>query len=101
MRKPMEIENIEEMRRHEGIEDISLREAIRGLQVGDFVKLTFLTGTTPLGAETLLVRITSIKGSAYRGKVADTPTSAGLAALQVGSPVTFTTAHIHSLPKRH
>ena len=37
MQKTVEIENIEEMRRREGIEDVELREEIRGLRVGDFV----------------------------------------------------------------
>jgi hypothetical protein len=97
MRNPIEIENIEAMRRREGIDDAELREAIRGLGIGDFVKLTFLTG--PTSFETLLVRITSISGSSFRGKLAETPASAGLSKLRVGSPVVFTTAHIHSLPK--
>src|SRR4051794_12299675 len=76
VRNPVEIENIEEMRRREGIEDVELREEIRGLRVGDIVKLTFLTGSHSF--ETLLVRITSIRGAAFRGKLANGPTSAGL-----------------------
>jgi hypothetical protein len=98
MRHPVEIENIEEMRRREGIEDVELREEIRGLRVGDLVKLTFLTGAH--SSETLLVRITSIRGAAFRGKLANGPTSAGLSSLRVGSPVAFTAAHIHSLPRK-
>ena len=39
MRHTIVIENIEEMRRREGIDDVELREAIRGLRVGDFVRL--------------------------------------------------------------
>jgi hypothetical protein len=99
MRHPVEIENIEEMRRREGIEDVELREEIRRLHIGDFVKLTFLTGTKSFAGETLWVRITSIRGDAFRGKVANRPGSTGLSKLRVGSPVAFTTAHIHSLPK--
>src|SRR5207248_1333804 len=38
MRTTIEIENIEEMRRQEGIDDVELRGEIRGLKVGDFVK---------------------------------------------------------------
>jgi hypothetical protein len=45
MRNPVEIENIEEMRRQEGVEDSELREEIRGLLVGHCVKLTLLAGT--------------------------------------------------------
>ena len=99
MRNPAAIENIEEMRRREGIEDVELREEIRALAVGDFVKLTFLGGANSSAGETLPVRITRIRGSAFRGELATRPTSAGLAGLRVGSPVAFTAAHIHSKPK--
>src|SRR5205823_4193524 len=51
MRNTVAIENIEEMRRREGIDDVGLREEIDGLRVGDFVKLTFLTGTRPPAGE--------------------------------------------------
>jgi hypothetical protein len=92
------IENIEAMRRLQGIEDVELRKEIRGLRAGDHVKLTFLTGTAAEG-ETLIVRITSIKGSAFRGKLAGTPSRAARSRLPAGSPVCFTRNHIHSLPK--
>jgi hypothetical protein len=98
MRAPVEIENIEEMRRRAGIEDVELRVAIRGLQVGDFVRVTLRANTK--SSETLLVRVTSIRGSAFRGKLVHRPASAGLANLRAGSPVAFTPAHIHSLVKR-
>jgi hypothetical protein len=93
------IENIEEMRRQEGIEDVELQEAIRGLAVGDFVWLTFLGSKEGISGETMLVRITSIRGSAFRGKLAKSPSSKNLTHLRVGSPVSFTAAHIHSLPR--
>jgi hypothetical protein len=99
MRNPVEIENIEAMRRREGIEDVELREEIRGLGVGDLVKLTLLSSTNSSAGETLLVRITRIRGSAFRGELADRPISAGLSGLRIGSPVAFTAAHIHSIPK--
>jgi hypothetical protein len=99
MRNRVVIENIEELRRREGIVDVELREAIRGLRAGDFVRLTLLAGATSPAGETLLVRITSIRGGAFRGKLAGRPASAGLAQLRAGSPVVFTAAHIHSLPK--
>ena len=98
MRNTVEIENIEEMRRVEGIDDVELRMEIRGLKAGDFVYLTFVTSTKSF--ETLQVRITSIRGSAFRGKLVDKPTSSGLKALAPGVPIVFTTAHIHSLLKR-
>src|SRR5439155_13109464 len=45
MGKRVEIENIEERRREVGIDDVVLREDIRGLAIGDLVKLTLLTDT--------------------------------------------------------
>jgi hypothetical protein len=99
MPNPVEIENIEVMRRLQGIDDAPLRQAIRGLKAGDFVNLTFLTATKSF--ETLAVRITSIKGSTFRGKLACKPTSAGLSNLRLGSPLVFSATHIHSLAKEH
>lgn len=95
----VEIENIEEMRRQEGIDDEELRMEIRELKAGDFVRLTFMTTTKSF--ETVLVRITSIRGSTFRGKLVKRPNSAGLRKLGAGEVITFTTAHIHSLLKRH
>jgi hypothetical protein len=100
MATPLQIENIEERRRRAGIDDVVLREDIRGLAVGDLVKITLLSGTASLGGgETVLVRITRIRGPAFRGKLASRPASASLAGLRAGSPVAFTAAHIHSLPR--
>jgi hypothetical protein len=99
MRHAVEIENIEEMRLRAGIDDVALREEIRGLHIGDIVKLTLLTSAKSCTGETVFVRITSIRGNAFRGKLANRPASAGLSKLRVGLAVAFTTAHIHSLPK--
>jgi len=93
------LENIEELRRRQGIEDVELLAEIGELHVGDSVKLTFLTGTTTLVGETLLVRITRIRGYAFRGKLAAKPVSPGLSKLALGTPLDFTTAHIHSIAK--
>ena len=93
----VEIENIEERRRQVGIDDVVLRDDIRGLDVGDLVKLTLLTDTASFAGETVLVRITSIRGPAFRGKLVCKPASTGLSGLGVGSLVVFTAAHIHSL----
>jgi hypothetical protein len=98
MRNLVEIENIEEMRLREGIDDVELREKIRGLKIGDFVRLTVLTGATSSAGETLSVKITSIRRGAFRGELADRPASARQSKLRLGSPVAFRTAHIHSLP---
>jgi hypothetical protein len=97
MRARVEIQNIEDMRRRAGIEDVELREAIRGLRVGAFVKLTLLAEEQGTAWETLLVRITSIRGDNFRGKLADRPTCAGLSGLRVGLALAFTGAHIHAL----
>ena len=99
MRNLIEIENIDEMRRRAGIDDVELREDIRALRVGDSVRLTFLAVTKPLASETLSVRITSIRGNSFRGKLADRPASSGLSGLRIGTSVTFTRDHIHSVPK--
>jgi hypothetical protein len=100
MRNSIVVEDIERMRRRQGIDDVELREEIRGLTIGDFVKLTLLTRTGSYAGETLLVRITRIKGPVFCGALAVRPTFQGLSKLRVGSPVRFTTAHIHSVPKR-
>jgi hypothetical protein len=100
MRHGVAIENIEEMRRREGIEDVDLQRGIRVLEVGDFIKLTLLTPATPSVGETLCVRITHINGDRFRGRLGSRPVSTGLSSLQAGSHVSFTTAHIHSLSKR-
>lgn len=100
MRKPVQIENIEELRRQQGIDDIQLRHEILELAVGDFVKLTLLAAGKASVAETLVVRITSIKGCAFRGKLTDGPVNSGLAQLRAGSSLVFKAAHIHSLAKQ-
>jgi hypothetical protein len=100
MRHPVEIENIEEMRQREGIDDVELRDEIRSLQVGDCVKLTFQAGTKSMASETLAVRITAISGDQFRGKLAKEPAGLGLSTLRLGSAVRFTTAHIHSIAKK-
>lgn len=100
MLDPVEIENIYELRRREGIEDVELRMQIRRLKVGDSVKLTFLTATQLFSGETLPVQITSITAAALRGKLAHRPTFIGLSKLRIGSRITFTRDHIHSIPKQ-
>ena len=93
----IQLENIEQLRQRAGIEDIELRKEIRELGVGKFVKLTLLT--SPTTSESLLVRITSIRGDNFRGKLVNSPAAAGLSKLRDGSPIVFATDHIHSLPK--
>jgi len=98
---PLEIENIEEMRRQAGIQDEDLASEIRNLVIGDCVKVTLVSRTKPFGAETLLVRITGIRGTAFKGKLARRPSSPGLSFLSAGASLTFQAAHIHSVPKMH
>lgn len=100
MRNPIVVEDIEGMRRRQGIDDVELREEIRGLKSGDVIKLTLLTRTGSYAGETLLVRITRIRKPVFYGELAMRPTFNGLTKLRVGSPVRFTSAHIHSIPKR-
>jgi hypothetical protein len=97
LRGPLRIQDIEEMRRRAGIEDVELRQAIRGLRVGALVKITLLAGAPGAGGETLLVRITSIRGGAFRGKLASRPTSAALVGLRTGRALAFTGSQIHSV----
>jgi hypothetical protein len=99
MRNPAEIENIEELRRRQGIDDDELRQEIERLEVGDTVKLTFLFGRNPPSAETLSVRITSMRGMAFRGKLASKPDAIGLAKLRLGATIVFSAADIHSIPR--
>ena len=80
-----------------GVANVQLRDQIRKLQVGDTVKLTFLSGTLSFAGEMLLVRITSIEGPVLHGKLTRRPTFIGLAQLRVGACVTFATDHICSI----
>ncbi len=99
MQSSIVVEDIEGMRRRQGIDDVELREEIRALKVGDFIKLTLLTRTGPYAGETLLVRITHISGFQFSGALAVRPTITSLSKLRLGSPIRFTTAHIHSVAK--
>jgi len=98
MRNAVEIENIEHMRLCEGIDDVALRQEIRELRTGSRVKLTLLTEAG--SRETVVVRITSIRGSSFRGKLTSRPFSAAFSRLLEGSSLVFTTDHIHSIPGR-
>jgi hypothetical protein len=99
MPQDFEIENIEEMRRAEGIDDVALREEVRRLKVGDFVNLTLLVPSKAFAGETLVVRITSIRGGSFRGKLAERSAPRGVAGLKVGTALVFTAGHIHSVVK--
>jgi hypothetical protein len=96
MKGTIEIENIEELRHDEGIDDIELRASIRELRVGDLIKLTLLAANA--AAETLLVRVTRIRGLAFTGTLTRKPLSRCLAELDIGQEIAFNSAHIHSIP---
>ena len=97
MRQQFEIEDIEGLRRGQGINDSELRQQVRGLRAGDVVLLTLLAGTAAPGGEMVPVRITRVRGSAFRGALVRKPASSPLAGLRAGSPVVFAASHIHSL----
>jgi hypothetical protein len=90
------IEDIAGRRRREGIDDVDLRDGIRGLAVGDLVRLTLRAEQSQTG-ETVVVRVTEIGAGGFRGALARKPASKTLAALGVGYTFGFTADHIHSL----
>jgi hypothetical protein len=94
MRARVELENIEEMRLQAGIDDVGLREEVRRLRAGDFVKLTARVGARPPPGDPLLVRVTSVGGGVIRGKLAG---GARLSRLKAGSLLIFTAANVHSV----
>src|SRR5262249_38237968 len=68
MRVAIKIENIDELRRCNGIDDIELHAQIDRLRVGDHFLLTFLAGSNL--RTTLPVRITRIRAGRFRGRLA-------------------------------
>jgi hypothetical protein len=93
----VEIQNIREMRLRRGIDDLGLRDEIRGLAVGSVVRLTLVTGPEPFTGAALLVRITHISGHRFQGELTRKPPGGGMSKLRPGASIAFTTAHIHSL----
>jgi hypothetical protein len=97
------IEDIAGRRRREGIDDADLRVAIRGLAVGDLVRLTLRAEQSTAG-ETVVVRITEVgvpvcgSPDGFRGALAGRPATNALTALGAGFTLGFTGDHIHSLP---
>jgi hypothetical protein len=91
----IEIENIDELRLREGIDDVELHEDIGRLRVGDYVRLTFLAGASL--RETLPVRITRIDKGQFRGRVIGRAARLKLLGLRADALVTFTAGQIHSI----
>lgn len=100
MRHPIEIEDIESLRLREGIDDVELREEVRGLRIGDLVRLTLLAGEEVQTSETVVVRLTYVRDRSFRGELANRPTSSRFARLRAGSSVAFAAVHIHSIPRQ-
>lgn len=93
------VQNIEEMRRREGIEDEDLRRDISAIKIGDRVHLTLISSQKPMGSETVVVRVTKIDGSKYEGALLTRPISKGLNTLPTDLALFFKREHIHSLLK--
>jgi hypothetical protein len=97
MRVSIQIENIDELRRCNGIDDIELHGKIDRLQVGDHVLLTFLSGSN-LRA-TLPVCITRIRAGRFRGRLAARPARPELLGLRANAMVAFSAGQIHSITR--
>lgn len=97
MEVQMRIENIEAMRRRQGIDDVELRAAVRGLGVGDSVRLTIFAGEASAAGETVVVQITAVDGPRFQGTLAARPVLKALAGLEAGQPLAFTAQSIHSV----
>ena len=89
------IENIDEARKREGIDDVVLRNEIHRLKAGDHVRLSVSSDGKQF--EMLAVRITSLKGTAIRGKLLDKPRSRALGTLVPGSAMKFAASQVHSI----
>lgn len=95
MRVSIAIENIDELRLCNGIDDIELHEEIERLRVGDHVLLTFLSGTNL--RTTLPVRITRIRARQFRGRLVARIARPDLLGLRANALVAFTAGQIHSI----
>jgi hypothetical protein len=86
------------MRCAAGIDDVELRDAIRDLHVGDLVKLTLRGAQGSFPGESLLIRITSIKGDVFRGKLAQNKRTVRRMGVNESTLLAFTREQIHSIP---
>jgi hypothetical protein len=97
MRVSIEIENIDELRRCNGIDDIELHEDIGRLRVGGLVFLTFLSSSDVRA--TLQVRITRIRAGQFRGRLATPIARPEWLGLRPNALVAFTAGQIHSIAR--
>jgi len=98
MKTPYLIENIEGVRKKEGIVDAVLQSDVLSLSAGDRVKLSL--SVDEKAYETVTVRITSVRSAVFRGKLDKKPRMAALKILEVGSSIVFQADHIHSVVSR-
>jgi hypothetical protein len=87
------------MGRHVGSNDSEVREAVRGLRVGDFVNLTLLTSTNPAARQPRLARLTRIGGPHSRGRLVDRRGPPGPPGPLTELRLAFTAVPTHPLPK--
>lgn len=97
MSRNYEIEDIDEMRRQAGIDDVELRADVRALVVGDRVKVTLVSAARPGVAVTVVLRITSVRADDFRGVLERRPAGASFTGLRAGSSIVFAAAHVHSI----
>jgi hypothetical protein len=91
------LEEIDALRRENGIDDVELRQEIARLLVGDQVRLTFLAGPGLPAPRTLRARITHIGDGGFRGRLVDAPAGRAPGALRRGMAIDFTAGQIHSV----
>lgn len=99
MRQTLQIENIDQLRLRQGIDDVELREKIGQLQVGDCVNLTFLKGAQQGASKTVPVQIVRIVKEKFEGKLLKSLGSLGPTDLKVGSMISFRRYHVHSITR--
>jgi hypothetical protein len=95
-----QIEEIDALRRQNGIHDVELHREIARLQVGDQVRLTFLAGQGLPAAQTLRAHITHVGDGHFRGRLVVAPAGRAPRPLRRGMAVVFTAGQIHSVVPR-
>jgi hypothetical protein len=91
----VEIENIEHMRRCQGIDDERLHREVARLQEGDIVRLTLRVGARAV--ECVFVRIVTRHKQEFTGELAALPADPNLQRLTDGMTLRFTADHVHSV----
>ena len=79
MKESLVFEDIEELRKQQGIIDLALHRDIERLKPGSKVRLSLLIDRH--GAETVVVRLTSIRRETLRGRLVQKPKASAFKAL--------------------